>query len=202
MQRSGIENPSDDSGVHELGGDPIHGNVATSGDELRQEREGPANDHLAAEHEALLAKATRLERELDRYREHAQRTSKLFLSVTNYVEWVRESARRDAEIALRKARARVEKLESAAIDLEQTETELARARDELAHLQALTEVTRERLSTFLNTGLQILDSDVVAAQDASPDPALDDLQDTLQERLTSTSLPASPPPTEVEGPAA
>ena len=155
---------------------------------------------LLAEHEKLLAKVRRLEVELQRYREHAQRTSKLFLSVTNYVEWVRENARRDAELALRKARARVEKLNKTALELERAEDELARVRDELAHLQHLTDATRERLSAFLTAGLQALDGDLSAAQDDSPSPALSDLQDTLRERLTSTSAPTPPPTAEVEEP--
>lgn len=210
MGRS-VEDPRNVSVLGEPGGDPLPESVPTRRDESPQTREEPPHEHVmpvneklapVPEQEELLAKVSRLEVQLERYREHAQRTSKLFVSVTHYAEWVRDSARRDAELALGKARARVEKLNKTAIELERTEDELARVRDELAHLQALTDVTRERLSTFLNAGLQILDSDVVAAQDASPDPALDDLQDTLQERLTSTSLPASPPPTEVEGPAA
>ena len=68
----------------------------------RKKREQPE-----LEHAKLLAQVRRLEVELARYREHAQRTSKLFLSATKYAEWVRENARRDAELALRKARARV-----------------------------------------------------------------------------------------------
>jgi chromosome segregation ATPase len=155
-----------------------------------------------AEREQLLAKVSRLELQLDRYREHAQRTSKLFLSVTNYVEWVRESARRDSELALRKARARVERLKKAAFELEQTEDELARAREELAHLQALTEATRQRLSAFLTAGLEALNSDVVAPpQDDSTEPAPRDLHETLRERLPSASVQAPARPTEAEGPA-
>jgi len=136
----------------------------------------------------LLAKVRRLEVELERYREHAQRTSRLFLSATNYADWVRENARRDAEVALRKARAKVQKLERAARELERTEDELARLKDELARLQALTDETRERVSAYLEAGLQVLSSRRVA-EDDNPSPTLGDLKDTLQERLASTSVP-------------
>ena len=106
--------------------------------------------------EALVAEVRRLELELERYRSHAERTSKLFQSVTGYAEWVRERAREDAELALRKARARVEKLDAVARDLEHTERELVAARDELARLQRLTAETRARLAAFLTSGLDAL----------------------------------------------
>ena len=192
----GVENSSDNWVASEPGGDPSPEADSTSHAERRQEPGEPpreqirlGNDPVAriTEHERLIAKVRKLEAELERYREHAQRTSKLFLSVTNYVEWVRESARREAELALRKARARVEKLNKTAIALEQAEDELARVRDELAHLQHLTDATRERLSTFLTIGLQALHRDDAAAQDGSPNLALSDLQATLQARLTSPS---------------
>jgi len=99
----------------------------------------------------------------ERYREHAQRTSKLFLSVTKYVEWVREGARSEAELALSKARARVEKLDRASRKLEETELKLRQAQDDLAHLQVVTEETRARLSAFLAAGLQALDAGASAA---------------------------------------
>lgn len=145
----------------------------------------------------LLAEVRRLEVELERYREHAQRTSRLFLSATNYADWVRENARRDAEVALRKARAKVQKLERAARELERTEDELARLKDELARLQVLTDETRERVSAFLEAGLQVLSRRV--AEDDNPSPALGGLQDTLHERLASTSVPAPTEQAEVEG---
>ena len=209
VQRS-VEDPSDVSVVGEPGGNPLPDSVSTSRNEPRQAREEPPHENVkpmkeplapTPEQEELLAKVRRLEVQLERYREHAQRTSKLFQSVTHYVEWVRESARRDAELALRKARARVDKLNKTANELERTEDELTRVRDELAHLQALTDVTRERLSTFLTAGLETLNSDVAVAKDDSPNLALADLQDTLQERLTSKSVPAPARPAKPEGPA-
>lgn len=135
------------------------------------------------EREELLARLGDLERELERYRTHAERTSTLFLSVANYADWVRENARHDAELALRKARAKAEKLEATADALEQTERELALRQHELARLQALTDDTRTRLSAFLTAGLDALRTEVDPAQD---------LQETLRGRVASTSTAPGP----------
>jgi len=140
--------------------------------------------------DALHAEVRRLETELQRYRVHAQRTSKLFLSVANYAEWVRENARNEAELALRKARARVQRLEDAASELERTEYELALRQGELARLQELTDKTRARLSGFLSAGLDALSirSDTSSELEATTQ---DNLEETLQRQLASTA-PAAP----------
>jgi len=146
-----------------------------------------------SEREELLAEVRRLELELERYRAHAERTSKLFLSATNYAQWVRENARHDAELALRKARARVDRLEATANELERTERELARRLEELARLQLLTDETRTRLSTFLAAGLEALSSEGEPGQADRAQPELGDLQETLHGRLAPTP---EPPPGE------
>ena len=154
----------------------------TGRDEPPQER-----DVLPNERDELLAEVRRLEVELERYRARAERTSKLFLSAANYADWARENARRDAELALRKARVRVEKLRETARLLERTEGDLARLRDERARLQALADQARTRLSAFLTAGLQALSTDVAAEQ--GDGPKLGNLEDTLQWELASTSVP-------------
>jgi len=146
------------------------------------------------ERDELLAEVRRLEAELERYRTHAERTSKLFLSSTKYAERVRENARRDAELALRKASARVERLKLTASELEWTESELVRRQDELARLQALTDETRTRLSAFLTAGLRALSTEVGPGDEDGTKPELGDLQDTLHRQLASTSAPASAGP--------
>jgi cell division septum initiation protein DivIVA len=153
------------------------------------EPEMPRAVEPSRELETLRAEVHRLETELERYRAHAERTSKLFLSATNYAEWVRESARQDAELALRKARARVERLEARADELERGEHELARLQGELTRLEALTEETRARLSSFLAAGLQTLTSEEAAKQAGGHTSALGDLQDTLHRQAASTSEP-------------
>ncbi|MGH3066719.1 MAG: hypothetical protein ACRDOF_10525 [Gaiellaceae bacterium] len=153
----------------------------------------------SSEHEEPLTQLRRLEAELERYREHAQRTSKLFLSVTKYVEWVRENARADAELALRKASARVEKLDRATRELEETELELARARDDLARLQAVTEEARARLSAFLAAGLQALDTSAGAARDVG-ERTSDGIEDRLHAGLAADSMSDHLHATPVDGP--
>lgn len=166
--------------------------VESTADERREVRAEPPiapPRPVSAREDELLAQVHRLEVELERYREHAQRTSKLFLSTTKYVEWVRENARRDSELALRKARARVEKLDASARELERTELELVQAREELARLQALTDETRARLSAFLEAGLQVLNRDATASPETGSGE-LGDLEDTLQGRVAATSVSA------------
>lgn len=201
MRRFDVEGPRGVGAVDEPGGDPHPGTVSNNRDEARQERPKPPREQAepANDLDDPLAEMRRLKVELARYRQHAERTSKVFLSVTNYAEWVRENARRDAELALRKARAKVQKLERAARDLERTEADLARVHDELARLQTLTDETRARLSAFLTTGLQVLNRELAAGQEDAPNTALGDLQNTLQERLASTSLPAPARASDVEG---
>ena len=125
-----------------------------------------------------------LEAELERYRADAERTSNLLLSATNYAEWVRERARHDAELALRKATARVEMLTVTTRELEQTQHELVRLNDELVRLQTLTEETRARLSAFLTAGLQVVNAQEEPAQATGPEAAAH-LNDTLRRQLPS-----------------
>ena len=185
MQRFGVEQSSEDSVVEGPRGENLPGAAPASREEPVSALTGPSQ-----EHDDLRAEVRRLEVELERYREHAERTSKLFLSATNYAEWVRNNARRDAELALRKARSKVDKLEDSARALERTELELASQRDELARLQALTDATRARLSAFVTAGLQVLDADTEGGRADGRNPALHELQDTLQEQLPSSSVPA------------
>jgi hypothetical protein len=163
------------------------------GERLHQLDTPPDPDQTSPErtelHEERLAKVQALELELERYRAHAERTSKLFHAATKYAEWVRENARRDAELALRKASARVAKLEAAAGRLEWTEAELVRRQDELARLNALSQATRARLSAFLTAGLQTLNTTVELGNEDGSTRPLGDLQDTLHSALDSNSAP-------------
>ena len=166
-------------------------------DERRSERERPSapdesvvdRAEQSGERNELLAKVQQLEQELERYRAHAERTSKLFLAATKYAEWVRENARHDAELALRKANARVEKLELSADRLAWIEAELVRKQEELERLDTLTEETRARLSAFLTAGLDALSTTVENRHEDGPTPSLTDLHDTLHSQLASTSAP-------------
>jgi hypothetical protein len=138
------------------------------------------------EREELLGKVQRLEAELARHRARSERTSKLLLSATNYAEWVREQARRDGEVALRKVNARVKQLTLTTRELEETQQELVRQKGELSRLQSRTEATRAQLSAFLTAGLEVVNSSVGTGGGNSPDPRPDYLDDTLRRQLPST----------------
>lgn len=189
MERFGVEVGGEVSEVEEPVEDRLPAAAPASRQEALPERSKQVDS--AGGREEPLAQLRRLEAELERYREHAQRTSKLFLSVTKYVEWVRESARSEAELALSKARARVERLERASRKLEETELKLRQAQDDLAHLQVVTEETRARLSAFLAAGLQALDAGASAPVG---------IEDTLLERLASGSVSQPSHATPVESP--
>ena len=155
-------------------------------------------DELLRERERLIDDVSRLEEELARYRAHAQRTSKMFLSVTHYAEWVRENARRDAELALRKARARAEKLGDVEERLGEVERERERAERELLRLEALTSETRAQLSALIASSLHALGDDGKTERGDGPEPAHGDLEETLRHELASVS-PSSAPRLEDEG---
>jgi cell division initiation protein len=150
-------------------------------------------DVVLQEREQLRAEVQRLETELEHYRAHAQRTSRLFQSVTGYADWVRESARRDAELTLKKARARADKT------LRKLTQERERSQRELVRLQELTAETRTRLSAFTAIALQVLDAQGVEAVQAdrasqlSPSTLADDLKDALESQEASARQAAAEP---------
>lgn len=179
MERVGIGEPGDQSAA-DLLGEPRPTTAP-----LDRAGSLPERDELSREREHLLAKVDRLEAELERHRAPAERTDKLLLSATNYAEWVRERARRDAEVALRKATARAEKLILTTRELEQTQQELVRLQDELTRLRFLADETRARLSAFLTAGLEVINAEVEPGKANGPDAASDHLDDTLRRQLPS-----------------
>jgi cell division septum initiation protein DivIVA len=138
-------------------------------------------EDLIRERAELRARIQQLEHELARYREHAQRTSKLFLFATDYADSIRQSARRDATLALRKARERAARI------LGDLENERKQAEDELRRLQALTDETRTRLTAFTTAALHVLNAQVETGLDNASEGALGDLQDVLRTQLTTAS---------------
>lgn len=175
MQRLGVE--------QSMGNVPAAKNAAPA--ERSQETAGASRDELLRERNELLVKVQRLEAELARYRSHAQRMSKMFQSVTAYAEWIRERARRDAELTLKKARARADR------NLGDMERERYRTQRELLRLQALTDETRKRLSAFTAAALDVLNTQVEGGQDANlTQPVGDDLQDALHSDAATASQPS------------
>ena len=93
VRRFGVEQSREVSVVERPGvGDHFPETAPASGEEALHTPVEPSQKRveLSSEREKLLAEVRRLEVELERYRAHAQRTSKLFLSATNYADWVRE----------------------------------------------------------------------------------------------------------------
>ena len=178
MERAGIEEPGAESLADTGGG------VRPTAPVLREDSLGE-REELLRERAQLLTRVHRLEAELERHRARSERTSKLLLSATSYAEWVREGARRDAEVALRKATARAQKLVGATRDLEETQNELLRLKEELTRLRSLTDETRARLSAFLTAGLQAINAETEPASANGPDPAPGHLEDTLRRQLPS-----------------
>ena len=195
MEGAGIEEPR--AGSLADTGSGVRPTAPLLRDDTLAERE-----ELLRERAQLLAKVHRLEAELERHRARSERTSKLLLSATNYAEWVRERARRDAEVALRKATARAQKLMLTTRDLEETENELVRRKDELDRLRSLTDETRARLSAFLSAGLQAINAEMAPTSANGPDPARDPLDDTLRRQLPSAlfTVQRQTPPTSASEP--
>jgi hypothetical protein len=95
-----------------------------------------------------------LENELERYREREREREQLIaatlLTATRHATAIRESARRDAELTLRKASAEAAKRTSAA------ERQRDRTMAELLRLRRITEQMRNGLSTFLTATVEEL----------------------------------------------
>jgi len=121
-----------------------------AGDGLIEAPVGGSLDVLVHERDELLRQVRQLEEELDRYRAQARLLGKTLFSAMSYAEWVREGARHDAELALRKARARAERTVGDA------ERDRARAEREFLHVSRLTDETRARLTALLTTALDQL----------------------------------------------
>jgi cell division septum initiation protein DivIVA len=97
--------------------------------------------------------AAELEAELARLRVKEELVSTTILSATSYAMRIKEDARHDAELALRKAKAKVRKGRTAAERLAQDREDAER---ELLRLRQLTHDMQTRLASFLTTALQQL----------------------------------------------
>ena len=152
--------------------------------ELMRER-----DELRRELARLQGTVDRLEAEIERYRNHAQRTSAIFLHATDYAAWMRENARRDAELTLRKSRARAKEM------LSDVESQRELAQGELVRLQSLARETRHKLAEFTTSALRLLDEGSGVDDDSQPGPAVFEgvLQNRLQVRYDDGPNPAEPP---------
>jgi hypothetical protein len=119
----------------------------------------------SANDSSLRRRIEELETELDSYRQREQLLVDTLLSATRHATAIRESARRDAELALRKARI------EAAERRDTAELERDRAIAELLRLRQITQRMRSGLSTFLaatveELRLEGLEDEQVARQNA------------------------------------
>ena len=119
----------------------------------------------SANDSSLRRRIDELEMELASYRQREQLLVNTLLSATGHATAIRESARRDAELALRKARI------EAAERREAAEAERDRAMAELLRLRQVTERMQSGLSTFLAATVEELrreglDDEQVARQNA------------------------------------
>jgi len=106
--------------------------------------------HSTSDSDELRGRIDELEGELEQYREHEELVIKTLISATSHATAIRESARREAELTLRKARAEAEKRKAGA------ERERDDARNELLRLRRITEQMRSGLSAFLTAQVEEL----------------------------------------------
>jgi cell division septum initiation protein DivIVA len=105
---------------------------------------------FVGEREELRRRIEELEADLSRLRAKEQLLVNALVSATSHATAIRESARRDAELILRKARAKARKRRAA---MERARSDAER---ELLRLRQITEQTRRGLSGFLNAKLEEL----------------------------------------------
>lgn len=101
----------------------------------------------------LREEAAGLDADLARHREHEQLVSKTLLEATSHATTIREKAREEAELFLRKAR---EQAAERAAETERAERDRADAEHELARMRQLAHEMQQRLADFLTQTLQQL----------------------------------------------
>ena len=111
---------------------------------------GSRNAELERACVKLRERTTALEAELARHLRDEQVLSRSLLAATSHAMAMREGARKEAELILRKAR------EQAAKQSEQVVVERGDAEHELRRLRALTQDVEERLAGFLTEALERL----------------------------------------------
>jgi cell division septum initiation protein DivIVA len=134
----------------------------------------------------LRRRIAELEAELQRYREQEQLVAKTLVSATAQATTIREGARREAQLTLRKARAEAGRRKAAA------ERERDDAIRELLRLRRITEQMRKGLSAFLTKAVEELQlEETDRAQASAEKPELEPtLANTVQQHSTgATSWP-------------
>jgi hypothetical protein len=146
-------------------------------------QEVPSGVERGAELDDLRARVAALEGELARYRDREEQASKTLLVAATHAMRVREDARRDATLALKKARAQADEMLGG---LERRRAELER---EVERLRQATDETRAVLAGFLSNALETLGPGGDAPVDAS---LRDALESTLRAHDERPAAPADP----------
>ena len=146
-------------------------------------RETPEHD---SESEQLRGRINQLEGELERHRSQEQLLVKTLLSATSHATAIRESARQEAEVTLRKARIEAEELKAGAI------RERDDARRELMRLRRITEQMRSGLSAFLTEKVEELRLETEDEAKASGEEELEAALGRVLEGRSATELGSSP----------
>jgi cell division septum initiation protein DivIVA len=123
----------------------------------------------------------RLQADLSRYKETEEHLVRTLVSATSHAAAIRESARQDAELILRKARVEVERRKAAA----------DRERRELLRLRRITEQTKRGLAGLLTAKLEELQLDIEDEMPAAEEET--ELATALERRLEGNSKRAATP---------
>ena len=134
----------------------------------------------ASDSEELRGRIDQLDGELERHRSQEQLLVKTLLSATSHATAIRESARKEAELTLRKARVEAEKLKAGA------ERDRDDARREMLRLRRITEQMRSGLSAFLTAKVEELRLET--AEGAMPSGEEDELEAALGSALEDRSV--------------
>ncbi len=150
-----------------------------------------ATEHWVGEREELRRRIEQLEADLGRYREEEQLLVRTLVSATSHATAIRESARRDAELILRKARAEAQRRTVAA------ERARGNAERELLRLRRITEQMRRGLSGFLTAKLGELQLETEQEM-LTPEPTAElgaalegALEGQMKSMATSESVPTA-----------
>ena len=149
-------------------------------------KERPEVHKRNGESESLHERIAQLEAELERHRSQEQLLVKTLLSATSHATAIRESARQEAEVTLRKARVEAEELKAGAI------RERDDARRELMRLRRITEQMRSGLSAFLTEKVEELRLETEDEAKASGEEELEAALGGVLEGRSATELGSSP----------
>jgi cell division septum initiation protein DivIVA len=134
------------------------------------------NDELEGECATLRDRVTRLEAEVARNREREKQVSRALTAAQAHAAEVKDSARREAETVLGKARAESERRAEKA---ERLDREREKAERELERLRRIQQAVQTGLTGFLTEAIEQLRSDDETDIQQSPSPNGDRVGDTV-----------------------